>query len=174
VTDLGAGREIERRFLVGSQAWRAEASTSSEVAQVYLATGAGSHVRVRLAGGEASVTVKGAASGITRVEIESAVAPEFFHAVVAAGLHVGAVVMKVRHLVRVQDMLFEVDEYHGANAGLVTAEVELDDEGSRFPRPPWLGAEISGDRQYGNLYLARHPFGSWAQVTQDTQTKMES
>ena len=70
---------------------------------------------------------------------------------------------KIRHLVRHADgLLWEVDEFLGANAGLVLAEIELQSEAQAFARPAWLGAEVTGDARYVNANLAVRPFQSWA------------
>lgn len=151
--------EIERRFLVRSETWRPLVQSSDLLEQIYLAAGRGSHLRVRRRGSHAFITAKGARIGATRVEIESPVSVDFFAAICAARLQVAGPLVKRRHRIPVGERLFEVDEYLGVHAGLVTAEVELPSEDAEFARPDWLGEEITGDPRYGNLTLARSASG---------------
>ena len=153
--------EIERKFLVVSAAWRAEAQTAAPIRQAYLAVTDKLNVRVRRYGPDAFLTVKGKAVGITRKEIETAVPPEFVEAILQAALFQGAPVEKTRHLVPHKGFTFEVDEFEGANAGLIVAEIELESEESEFPMPSWLGEEVTADHRYSNSYLASNPFSEW-------------
>jgi adenylate cyclase len=57
--------------------------------------------------------------------------------------------------------VWEVDVFEGANAGLVVAELELADEHEAFPRPAWLGDEVSDDPRYYNMNLAQVPYTQW-------------
>jgi len=156
------GTEIERKFLLASDAWRASVERSVPMVQVYLAYTGESQVRLRRTGDQAYLTVKGAKSGISRTEIETEVSPEFADQILAAGLFALSPIVKTRHLVPVAGHTFEIDEYAEANAGLVVAELELPSEDAEYPRPDWLGAEISDDARYGNLSLAEHPHSAWA------------
>ncbi|MFF5052231.1 CYTH domain-containing protein [Micromonospora sp. NPDC000663] len=153
--------EIERKFLLASDAWRREVTASRPITQVYLASTAVSQVRLRRYGAAAFITVKGRRKGLARPEIEAEIPPEFVDAVLAAGLSPVPPLVKVRHLVPVGAFCFEIDEYGGDNEGLVTAEVELPTEDADFPRPGWLGADVSGDVRYGNVYLTQRPYKSW-------------
>lgn len=153
--------EIERKFLLASEAWREEVTESRPITQVYLASTAVSQVRLRRYGTAAFITVKGRREGLARTEVEAEIPPEFVDAVLAAGLSPVSPLVKLRHLVPAGEFCFEIDEYGGENEGLVTAEVELPTADTDFPRPAWLGAEVSGDVRYGNVYLAQHPYTSW-------------
>jgi adenylate cyclase len=153
--------EIERKFLVASDAWRAEVDTAAPIRQAYVAVTDKLNVRVRRYGPDAFLTVKGKAVGITRKEIETHVPPEFVEAILEAALFQGTPVEKTRHLVRHRGFTFEVDEFEGSNAGLVVAEIELESEESDFPRPPWLGEEVTADHRYSNSYLASNPYSGW-------------
>ena len=68
---------------------------------------------------------------------------------------------KVRHLVRVGKHTWEVDVFHGANEGLVMAEIELASEDEPFEKPDWIGEEVSGDRRYYNSMLTKEPYSQW-------------
>lgn len=153
------GIEIERKFLVGGDGWRRQAASQTRFSQGYLCRDPARTVRVRIAGDAAFLTIKGATTGATRAEFEYAVPLADAQQLLA--MCDGPVVEKVRHLCPFEGMTWEVDEFLGANAGLVVAEIELDTEGQAFARPAWLGAEVTGDARYVNANLAVRPFTSW-------------
>lgn len=107
------------------------------------------------------MTVKGAgdASGVSRYEWETKIAAE--EALELLRLCEPGVIDKSRHYVPVGQHLFEVDEFHGENAGLVVAEVELHAPDEPFERPEWLGKEVTGDVRYYNAVLSRAPYSTW-------------
>ena len=150
--------EVERKFLIADEGWRSEVTRSRRIVQAYLATGANAVVRVRLAGDEAWLTVKSRRVGATRVEVEVPVPLDEAEQLLALS---DAVVEKTRHYVPAGEVTFEVDEFARGNAGLVLAEVELPDEDAAFPRPAWLGDEVTDDPRYRNTYLAEHPVTTW-------------
>jgi adenylate cyclase len=152
------GREIERKFLVTSDAWRAGA-TGTPFRQGYLSLDPARTVRVRLAGSQAWLTVKGLTRGATRDEFEYEI-PTADAAAMLDGLCT-ATLEKTRHKVSFGGTTWEVDEFHGANAGLVVAEIELENEGSTIRRPGWLGTEVTNDPRYYNSNLATHPWSRW-------------
>ncbi len=153
------GIEIERKFLVTGDGWRQPASAQTRFSQGYLSRDPARTVRVRIAGSQAFLTIKGATHGATRAEFEYAVPLADAQALLA--LCDGPVVEKIRHLCLHEGMTWEVDEFLGANAGLVVAEIELDAEGQAFARPAWLGDEVTGDGRYVNANLGVRPFSSW-------------
>ena len=73
----------------------------------------------------------------------------------------GRVVEKTRHVVVYESMRWEIDEFHGANEGLIVAEIELGSEGEEFEKPPWVGEEVSGDGRYMNSSLSLRPYSAW-------------
>jgi adenylate cyclase len=148
-------QEIERKFLVSGDAWRG-AGTARRMVQGYLSLDPARTVRVRIAGERAWVTVKGATSGCTRVEHEVEVPPDAAEGMLA--LCLPTVIDKTRHEIRVGGHLWEVDEFHGENAGLVVAEIELTDEGEAFEKPAWLGEEVTEDPRYYNASLTERPY----------------
>lgn len=152
--------EIERKFLVKDDAWRQDAVASAELRQGYLANTATSSVRVRVAGSEGWLSVKGMRAGRTREEFEYPI-PLSDAVALLDGFTEGPPVEKIRHRVPVGGHEFEVDEFQGANRGLVVAEVELDDANEEFPRPRWLGDEVTDDARYYNFRLAGQPFCDW-------------
>ncbi|GAB0150075.1 MULTISPECIES: CYTH domain-containing protein [Marichromatium] len=152
--------EIERKFLVRDAGWREAVSRSTRMVQGYLVAEPGLTLRVRIAGEQAFLTLKGASRGIARAEYEYPV-PVADAEAMLRDLACTALVEKVRHLVTVAGRVWEVDEFAGANAGLVLAELELEDERAVFVRPDWLGEEVSDDPRYFNARLARHPYRDW-------------
>lgn len=153
------GVEIERKFLVAGEGWRQMATTRTCFSQGYLSRDPARTVRVRIAGDVAFLTIKGATRGATRAEFEYAIPPADARQLLA--MSDGPVVEKVRHLCPHAGMTWEVDEFLGANAGLVVAEIELQSESQSFDRPSWLGEEVTGDARYVNANLAVRPFTSW-------------
>lgn len=153
------GIEIERKFLVAGDGWRQQATQRTRFSQGYLSRDPARTVRVRIAGEAAFLTIKGKTTGATRAEFEYAVPVADAQQLLA--LSDGPVVEKVRHLCPFAGMTWEVDEFLGANAGLVVAEIELASEHQDFERPAWLGDEVTGDGRYVNANLAVNPFSSW-------------
>lgn len=158
--------EIERKFLVTSDAWRTRAARVVEMAQAYLndlatldAGAMNVSVRVRIQGDEAFLNMKSRELGTTRQEFDYPIPVEDARALLA--LSVGGRIEKRRHYVEFGGRTFEVDEFLGDNAGLVVAELELEDAGAAFERPGWLGREVTDDARYYNLALASRPYSSW-------------
>jgi adenylate cyclase len=152
--------EIERKFLVRDESWRAKVESSSRILQGYLSLERHLTVRVRLRGDAAFLTLKGGTRGIRRSEFEYPI-PRANAQAMLDTLAVAPPVDKVRHLIRVGGHLWELDVFAGENAGLVMAEIELGSEDEAFERPGWLGDEVSEDPRYYNANLARFPFRSW-------------
>ena len=153
------GREIERKFLVRDDTWRASAHRSTRMRQGYLGEGVRASVRVRIADADATLNIKSARLGVSRDEYEYPIPVSDAEELLA--LCSGWPVLKTRHLVVVGAHTWEIDEFEGANAGLVVAEIELDDPGEQFARPAWLGEEVSDDARYYNVALARTPWSQW-------------
>jgi adenylate cyclase len=152
--------EIERKFLVCDDRWRHEATGCERLRQGYLANTAACSVRVRVGSAQGWISVKAMRPGRVRDEYEYLI-PETDAASMLATFVGDPLVDKIRHRVRVGGHLFEVDEFQGPNQGLVIAEIELDAPDQEFPRPPWLGDEVTDDGRYYNFRLASEPFGTW-------------
>ena len=152
------GVEIERKFLVRGNAWREAVSRRVRMDQGYLG-GDRCSVRVRIEGADAMLNIKSREAGMQRLEFEYplplADANELLSRLA------GPRVSKTRHHVVVDGTLFEIDEFDGANAGLVVAEVELERVDAGFPRPSWLGREVTDDVRFYNLRLAESAFSTW-------------
>lgn len=149
--------EIERKFLVTSDAWKQGAGVN--ICQGYLNRDKERTVRVRVAGDRAFITIKGISTGATRAEFEYEIP------VTDAGqllkLCERPLIQKIRHAVMHEGSTWEVDEFYGENAGLVMAEIELNAEDEVFARPAWLGMEVTDDPHYFNSSLATHPYNAW-------------
>ena len=155
-----SNEEIERKFLVRTDAWRSLA-TGRRMRQGYLGSSQEALVRVRSTGDTGFLTIKGAHAGITRREYEYEI-PVADAEDMLATLCGGRVVEKTRYRIPHDGMLWEVDEFHGANEGLVTAEIELDQEDQHFAKPDWIGEEVSLDPRYANAALAVRPYSEWS------------
>lgn len=154
------GQEIERKFLITGQAWRAIA-TSTLYRQGYLPTQDQRTVRIRIAGEQGYLTLKGPAVGIVRPEFEYPI-PLADAADMLEQLCEPPLIEKIRHQVPIGDLVWEIDEFLGANAGLVVAEVELPAADYPLSLPDWIGAEVTADPRYLNANLVKTPFCQWA------------
>lgn len=152
------GIEIERKFLVADRSC-AENVAGVRIAQGYLSLDPDRTVRVRLAGDDAWITIKGRSEGLRRAEFEFAIPPDEANALLAMCLH--TVIDKTRHRIPIGDHVWEVDVFHGDNEGLVIAEVELRDESDLPVLPSWLGAEVTDDPRFLNANLSTAPFRSF-------------
>ena len=153
------GTEIERKFLISSDAWRHEA-TGVPYAQGYISRGTGRTVRIRIAGDKAFLTIKGPITGISRAEFEYPIPMDDARDLLR--LCEGSIIQKNRFHITHQGHLWEVDEFQGENSGLIIAEVELSHPDQEVPLPPWVGQEVTGDPRYYNSNLTIHPFAIWA------------
>ena len=153
-------QEIERKFLVTGD-FSSHITRSERIVQGYICSERGKTVRVRIRGEQGYLTIKGPsdAKGLSRYEFECPLsltdAEQLFQ------LCEPNAIDKVRHLVPVGRHVWEVDVFHGANEGLVVAEVELSAEDESFELPDWAGLEVTGDRRYYNSELTKHPFSTW-------------
>ena len=153
------GVEIERKFLVTGDAWRALGAPGL-LRQGYLSTDPARTVRVRVENGQGALTIKGKNRGATRGEWEYPI-PADEAAELLDTLCPAPLVEKYRTRVTVGNHVWEVDEFLGANAGLLVAEIELTAEDEMFLLPDWVGAEVTGEARYYNSQLLRLPFSQW-------------
>ena len=152
--------EIERKFLIAHDAWRADADQGQRIRQAYLSASASNSIRVRIVDEtHAWLTIKSGYRGIVRDEFEYEVPLD--DAVAMLELRQSSILDKVRYRVRNDDAVWEDDVFAGANAGLVLAEIELKDETQEPSLPAWLGAEITGELRYQNSMLASDPYANW-------------
>ncbi|MEP4053382.1 MAG: CYTH domain-containing protein [Litorimonas sp.] len=151
------GIEIERKFLVTSDVWRR--GTPTLFVQGYLNADKHRTVRVRIAGLDAMITIKGITAGISRSEYEYSIPLEDAQEMLK--LCEGPIIEKHRWLYPVGDLIWEIDEFFGLNTGLVVAEIELDHEDQSIDLPDWIGQEVTDDARYYNSSLSRVPFTTW-------------
>ncbi len=151
--------EIERKFLVLGDDYK-KMAVGLKCRQGYIHSGSGRTVRVRTMNDRAFLTIKGAGSGISRLEYEYDIpmkdASEMLELLCEKPL-----IEKVRYKVPFAGFTWEVDEFFGENLGLVLAEIELEHEAQSFQKPAWIGAEVSGEARYYNASLVRMPYSSW-------------
>jgi adenylate cyclase len=152
--------EIERKYLVRNDGWRARVQGEIRYRQGYLANSGPCSVRVRIGGDAAHLNLKGATAGVSRLEFEYPVPMEDAQEMLRE-LCVGPLVEKTRYFVRDLDQDWEVDVFEGANAGLVVAELELNHEAQVVRLPDWAGEEVTHDLRYYNSQLATTPFSRW-------------
>jgi adenylate cyclase len=157
------GIEIERKFLLAGEGWR-ELGEPVLLRQGYLSSDPVRVVRVRIEGEAAFLTIKGKSQGATRGEWEYPIpvpeAAELLDTLCPAPL-----VEKIRRRIQVGAHTWEVDEFLGANAGLVVAEIELASEDEPFDKPDWIGLEVTHDARYFNSNLIRNPYSAWKDPT---------
>lgn len=152
--------EIERKFLVVGDAWRRAVVRTEAMRQGYISSAARCSVRVRIQGDEAFLNIKEAVMGRERLEFDYGIPVEDAVEMLAR-FSIGPAVDKTRHFVEYGGVLFEIDVFHGDNAGLVVAELELDSADAPVPRPDWLGREVTDQKRYYNVSLADHPYSRW-------------
>jgi adenylate cyclase len=151
--------EIERKFLVRGDAWKAQ-GTPERYRQGYLRTAGSATVRVRVAGERGFLTIKGPTRGMTRSEFEYPIPLADARALLDS-LCERPQIEKLRYRIPLGAHTWEVDEFLGDNAGLVVAEIELGSEDEPFDRPAWLGEEVTADPRYRNAALAQRPYRTW-------------
>ena len=152
------GQEIERKFLVTGDAWRT--GQGKLIRQGYLHNEINGNVRVRVKGERAYLTIKSSTTGITRLEFEYEIPLEEANELLDK-LCQKPLIEKIRHEVQVGGLKWEVDEFLGKNEGLVVAEIELENEEQGFPKPSWVGVEVSEDARYLNSNLVKNPYSKW-------------
>jgi adenylate cyclase len=158
------GIEIERKFLLRSDGWRHSAPAGTDYKQGYLAVNPNCSVRVRLAADRAWLTVKGRnPSGLARPEYEYPIPADDAEGLLA--LCQPTIISKTRYKIGLGPHTWEIDEFHGDNAGLLLAEIELGDEHEAFEQPDWLGMEVTDDPRYYNAALSSHPYCQWREDT---------
>jgi adenylate cyclase len=151
------GREIERKFLTKGYVWRR--GEAMRLRQGYLSSVQERTVRVRTAGENATLTIKGIAVGATRLEFEYEI--PFEDAEELLNLCEIPLIEKDRYRVEEGGVVWEIEEFLGENLGLIIAEVELESEDQTFTKPDWVGEEVTGDPRYFNANLIKKPYNRW-------------
>ena len=153
--------EIERKFLVVSDAYKTEAFKTTRIIQGFLNTDSERTVRVRIKGDQGFLTIKGKSSndGLKRFEWERKISNT--DAKHLLRLCEQSVIDKMRYEIKVENHIFEVDEFYKNNEGLVIAEIELESVDETFTKPNWLGEEVTGQLKYYNSQLSKKPYKMW-------------
>ena len=153
--------EIERKFLVNSDAFLKLFKTQNRIVQGYLSSVPERTVRVRIKGQKGYLTIKGKSneSGLSRMEWEKEI--EVKEAEQLLQICESGVIDKIRYDIEIGKHTFEVDVFDGENKGLTIAEIELQSENESFEKPEWLGKEVTGDQRYYNAFLSKNPFLKW-------------
>ena len=152
--------EIERKFLIKDESWRAIADAGTPYRQGYLVGSKAASVRVRIEGEQARLNIKSATLDITRQEYEYPIPMPDAKAMLD-DLCEKPLIEKTRYHLDYQGHEWEIDVFAGENDGLVVAEIELTSVDVDFPRPDWLGEEVSDDPRYYNVCLVKHPYRDW-------------
>lgn len=152
--------EIERKFLVTDESWRQQVYRSEHLCQGYLVSDRQRSVRVRVSDNEAWLNIKSGTLGVSRSEYEYPIPVEDGREILDH-LCRRPLLEKTRHYVRYGSYVWEIDVFEGDNEGLVMAEVELANSEDKFPRPQWLGEDVSDDPRYYNARLVEHPYKDW-------------
>lgn len=166
-------REIERKFLLKNEDWKALAFQKTHFAQGYLndifEPGAKSSVRVRIEGEKANMNIKSLEIGLSRDEYEYEIPLEEGQKILEK-LAVGPVIEKYRYLVKIGKHTWEIDEFLGANVGLQVAEVEMESETEEVEIPAWAGSEVTNLPRYYNVSLGKHPYECWTESEKQATT----
>ena len=150
--------EIERKFLVKGNDWRNVQGTMYR--QGYLNSDKNRNVRVRVIDDRGYLTVKGISRGAARVEYEYEI-PKAEADAMLDNLCEQPLITKMRFKIEFKGYVWEVDEFFGANQGLIIAELELESENQVFIKPEWIGEEVTGDPKYFNSNLIHRPYSKW-------------
>lgn len=159
------GIEIERKFLLKNDSWKAQVTETHLIKQGYLQSGLEqsqkSSVRIRISNKQANINIKSVDLSMVRQEFEYEI-PLHDAEQMLATLCGDVVVEKTRYYVPYASHLWEVDVFAGQNSGLQMAEIELGSLDEDFEKPDWIGEEVSEDERYYNIYLLRHPYKMWS------------
>lgn len=152
--------EIERKFLLKENE-NFPKENPTKIIQGYILNSKKKTVRVRMNEKNCFITIKGKSnnSGTTRFEWEKEISFEDCKNLLK--LCDGNFIEKIRYSIHINNFIFEIDEFLGKNKGLVLIELELQNENQDYPRPQWLGNEVTGDNKFYNSNLSKNPYNSW-------------
>lgn len=143
--------EIEHKYLVVNSSYKEMAIGKVEICQGYLNRNPDRTVRIRTIGEKGFLTVKSRNHGARRLEFEYEIPLKDAEEILK--LAEPGIVKKTRYLVPFAGLLWEVDEFHSSQEGVVVAEVEIPDDGIKYEKPPFIGEDITGDPAYYNSNL---------------------
>ena len=152
--------EIERKFLVNKEKWQNVFKPEGKAyEQGYIIMEPEKTIRVRMAGEEGFLTIKGKTTGISRAEYEYPI-PKIEALELLEGF-CNSKIKKRRYEIQYKNHVWEIDEFLDENEGLIIAEIELQSEDEKFELPEWAEKEVSEDKRYYNSQLSTHPFKTW-------------
>lgn len=152
--------EIERKFLIDKTLWQqVKPEKSAFMKQAYLSVDPAKTIRIRIAGETGFLTIKGLSKGISRQEFEYEIPVSDANQLIND--FTSEAIEKIRHYVTFENKLWEVDEFKGANEGLMVAEIELQSEAEKFEKPEWVLDDVTSDQRYANSSLSQNPFKNW-------------
>jgi len=154
--------EIEHKFLLANDDWRQLISRSVVYKQGYLSSQPTSSIRVRISDKQAWLNIKSATIGNHRFEYEYDIPLADANEIIT-NLCNKPLIEKTRHFVINDGHTWEIDEFTGANQGLIVAEIELSSLDEDFAKPAWAGKEVTADLRYYNNNLAKNPYTSWTE-----------
>ena len=143
--------EIEHKYLVINDAFREMATGKVEIKQGYLNRNPDRTVRIRTMGTKGFLTVKSRNHGAKRLEFEYEIPGKDAREILK--LAEPGIVEKTRWIVPFGGLIWEVDEFHGSQKGVIVAEVEIPEDGHKYEKPPFIGEDITGDPAYYNSNL---------------------
>ena len=148
--------EIERKFLVTDESYKALSVRHYEIVQGYLCKEPGKTIRVRIRDKQAFITIKSSrlCEGLARFEWEKEI--EVAEAKQLLRLALPGLIEKTRWIVPEASgtgLEWEIDEFHGRLAGRTLAEIELEDENQPFDKPAFIGEEVTGRPEWYNANM---------------------
>lgn len=152
--------EIEHKFLMANDHWRQLIDHSVKIRQGYLSSLPTTSIRVRISDDQAWINLKSAVIGTVRLEYEYPI-PRSDAEEILDRLCSRPLIEKIRHTVKLSGNVWEIDEFHGDNQGLIVAEIELSKPDQPFNKPEWIGEEVTHDLRYYNNNLINHPYSKW-------------
>ena len=151
--------EIEKKFLVKHIPFE-QIEYSNKITQGYIVRDKKRVIRVREKGDEFYITIKGNNIGISRLEFEYKIPEKDAKDLFQSFCEIG-VIKKTRHYVHFKKHLWEIDEFHDQNQGLIVAEIELSSEDEKFHIPNWIFKEVTTQSKYYNMNLIKNPYCNW-------------
>jgi len=152
--------ETEHKYLVNLELWQQIIPDKSvHIKQAYLLTDPNKTIRIRTAGNSGFLTIKGKTIGASRPEFEYEIPIEEANQLIES--FCSELIEKTRHYVVHENKTWEVDVFEGMNAGLIVAEIELEDEHEKYIKPNWITQDVTDDRRYANSNLSLNPFTIW-------------
>ncbi len=144
--------EIEYKFLVDAQKWASvKPEQFDRIVQGFIYKSVESTIRIRILNDQGFITIKGKSKGIRRSEFEYEI--PLNDAQNLLELHCPKLISKKRFTIDVEGFTWEVDVFEGKLDGLILAELEVEHEEIKFPRPTWITEDVSTDPNYFNAVL---------------------